>query len=153
MASLKRKAVPLTASPQDQKKPKKDATLTSFFGAPKITPSANSTSNGSTAESTTVKFDKEKWVASLNDEQKELLKLEIDTLDPSWLSHLKDEVTSREFLDLKRFLQKEIDSGKKIFPPLEDVYSWYGILINLQTSFSRNLGLVTLHSLLSVLSY
>jgi len=78
--------------------------------------------HGSTA---VVKFDKEAWVAKLTDEQKELLQLEIDTLHESWLAHLKDEVKTPEFLNLKRFLQKEIASGKKVFPPLEDVYSWF----------------------------
>lgn len=77
------------------------------------------------AEPPPLKFNKEKWVAGLSAEQRKLLKLEIDTLDPSWLSQLKDEVLSPSFLDLKRFLQKEIDSKQKIYPPLEDVYSWY----------------------------
>lgn len=125
MASLKRKAGPLTGSPGDQKKPKKDATLTSFFGAPKTSPSATKTNGAVAAEPAPVKFDVEKWTATLSPEQKSLLKLEIDTLHPSWLAHLKDELTSNWFLELKKFLQKEIDSGKKIFPPLEDVYSWY----------------------------
>lgn len=70
------------------------------------------------------KFNKDAWVEKLTDEQKELLKLEIDTLHESWLSVLKDEVVTKEFLDLKRFLKRELDSGKKIFPPMEDVYSW-----------------------------
>ena len=52
------------------------------------------------------------------------MKLEIDTLDPSWLAHLREDVLHNEFLELKRFLQREIDSGTKIFPPLEDLYSW-----------------------------
>lgn len=129
MSSLKRKAETLSGSINDLKKPKKDASLTSFFGAPKVTPAANGATATSKAESvaaeqTISKFDKEKWVSTLTPEQKQLLKLEIDTLDPSWLAHLKEEVTSREFLDLKRFLQKEVDSGKKIFPPLPEVYSW-----------------------------
>lgn len=126
MASLKRKAEAVT---RDPKKPKHDASITSFFGAPKVTQntpkSSGGTANAAAApEPAPVSFDKDKWVATLTPEQKELLKLEIDTLDPSWLSHLKDEVTSKKFLDLKRFLQKEIDSGQKIFPPLEEVYSW-----------------------------
>ena len=125
MSSLKRKAEPLSASTNDLKKPKKDASLTSFFGAPKASPQTQKNGNGAAAEAAPVKFDMEKWVASLKPEQKSLLKLEIDTLDPSWLAHLKDELTTSGFLELKRFLQKEIDSGKKIFPPLEDVYSWY----------------------------
>jgi uracil-DNA glycosylase len=130
MATLKRKANgTLPSSPVDPKK-QKQGSLTSFFGAPKpvSTPAANksTTSNGTaTTTSPAPKFDKDKWVASLPSEQKTLLKLEIDTLDPTWLAQLKDEITSSSFLDLKRFLQKEVDSGKKIFPPLEEVYSWY----------------------------
>ena len=129
MATLKRKAEPPSASTSDLKKPKKDASLTSFFGAPKAagvstmsTPSSSPT--GPVSGSPPLKFDKDKWVSSLSDEQKKLLKLEIDTLDPSWLAHLREEVLNKDFLELKRFLQREIDSGKKIFPPLEEVYSW-----------------------------
>lgn len=128
MATLKRKAGPLTGSTADQKKPKKDATLTSFFGAPKPLPAAAKTNGSNTAaaqEVAPVKFDVEKWTATLTPEQKSLLKLEIDTLHPSWLAHLKEDLTSGWFLELKKFIQKEIDSGKKVFPPLEEVYSWY----------------------------
>lgn len=71
------------------------------------------------------KWDKQKWLATLNEEQKQLLKLEIETLHDSWLQHLTGEVTSAEFLNLKRFLKREVETGKKIFPPSEDVYSWY----------------------------
>jgi uracil-DNA glycosylase len=96
--------------------------ITSFFGQPK--PAADAASKGVQGSTVTAKFDKAAWIAKLSDEQRELLKLEIDTLHESWLAHLKDEVTTPEFLDLKRFLKKEIDSGKKVFPPMEDVYSW-----------------------------
>ena len=128
--SFKRKHAP-TTSATDAKKPKKNADLTSFFGAPKVTTAGGAKpatdSNGSAiavSEPPVVKFDKEKWVAGLSDEQRKLLKLEIDTLDSSWLAVLKEEVVTPGFLELKRFLQKEIDSKQKIFPPLEDVYSW-----------------------------
>lgn len=104
---------------EEVKKPKKHADLTSFFKAPKVQPSL------SQAESTP-KFDKEKWVASLTAEQKKLLQLEIDTLDPSWLGVLKEELVGREFLDLKRFLEKEVKT-QTIYPPMKDVYSWYYI--------------------------
>lgn len=130
MSSLKRKDPP-TSSADGAKKPKKNADLTSFFGPPKVTPanggSAVPLANGAAAnaaDAAPVKFDKDKWVAGLSAEQRKLLKLEIDTLDPSWLAQLKEEVTSPGFLELKRFLQKEIDLKQKIYPPLEDVYSW-----------------------------
>ncbi|KAJ9659795.1 uracil DNA glycosylase [Coniosporium apollinis] len=118
--SLKRKAADLAAA--DAKKPKANGSITSFFGQPK--PVAGTASTNPAKGPVPSKFDKDAWVAKLSDEQKELLKLEIETLHESWLAHLKDEVVSKEFLELKRFLKKEIESGKKVFPPLEDVYSW-----------------------------
>lgn len=54
-----------------------------------------------------------------------MLKLEIETLDESWLAVLKEEITTKSFLDLKKFLKSEAEAGKKIFPPSQDVYSWY----------------------------
>lgn len=71
------------------------------------------------------KFDKEKWVAKLTPEQKELLSLEIETLHESWLAQLKDEVLTKEFLDLKRFLKAEKEAGQKVFPPEKEIYSWF----------------------------
>ncbi|KAK5097306.1 uracil DNA glycosylase [Exophiala xenobiotica] len=125
MSTLKRKAE-LTAAANDPKKPKKDSSLISFFGAPKVVSSTTNGSSSSPPESqgAAPKFDKEKWVSTLNAEQKDLLKLEIDTLDPTWLAHLKDEVVTPGFLNLKRFLKREVEAGKTIFPPLEEVYSW-----------------------------
>ncbi|KIW16087.1 uracil-DNA glycosylase [Exophiala spinifera] len=128
--SFKRKAPPTSAG-DDAKKPKKNSDLTSFFGPPKVK-TATATNNGGLAggggvvaeSAPTPKFDKDKWASGLSEEQRRLLKLEIDTLDPSWLAQLKDEVTSNSFLELKRFLQKETASSQKIYPPMEDVYSW-----------------------------
>ncbi|PSN62887.1 uracil-DNA glycosylase [Corynespora cassiicola Philippines] len=108
--SLKRKAA--DAATDATKKTKVNGSITSFFGAPKSKPKAE------------VNFDKEAWVKGLTDEQKKLLKLEIDTLHESWLPHLKDVLVSPNFLELKRFLQKELDSGKTVYPPMKDVYSW-----------------------------
>ncbi|KXJ91566.1 uracil-DNA glycosylase-like protein [Microdochium bolleyi] len=122
MSTLKRKNDALAGN-NDAKKPKVNASITSFFGAPKTTASS-STSGKPAVPEPTVKFDKEKWVAGLTPEQKKFLRLEIDTLDPSWLALLKDEITSKEFLELKKFLERETMAGKKIFPPREDVYSW-----------------------------
>ena len=126
-AGVKRGADHLAGSAADTKKPKANGSITAFFGAPKPSGNLNATgdSAGSASTGPMSKFNKEKWVSNLNAEQKELLKLEIDTLHETWLAHLKDELLTKEFLALKRFLKKEIDSGQKIFPPLEDVYSWY----------------------------
>lgn len=129
--SLKRKASNLPLS--DVKKPKANGSITSFFGPPKtvstsskVTGTTTTENPSSPAPATPVsKFDKEAWVKKLTPEQKELLKLEIDTLHESWLKELKDEIVTDGFLELKRFLKREVESGKKVFPPAEDVYSWY----------------------------
>ncbi|KAF2764293.1 uracil-DNA glycosylase [Teratosphaeria nubilosa] len=126
--SLKRKAVDLAA--EAAKKPKANGSITAFFGQPKPNPSTSSTNPSKPADSPTapatepIPFDKDAWVAKLSSEQKDLLKLEIETLHESWLGALKDEVVSKEFLDLKRFLKKELESGAKVFPPSDDIYSW-----------------------------
>lgn len=90
--------------------------ITAFFGAPKIIPKSK-------ASKEAAEFDKDAWVESLTPEQKQLLALEINTLHVSWLAYLKDDLVSKQFLDLKRFLKSEAQSGKKIFPPSADVYS------------------------------
>ena len=67
-------------------------------------------------------------MASLTPEQQQFLNLEIQTMDPSWLAVLKDEFTTPQFIELKKFLDREAGAGKKIFPPREDIYSWYAFL-------------------------
>lgn len=52
------------------------------------------------------------------------LRLEIDTMDESWLAALKSELTKPYFLNLKRFLAEEEKRKQVIFPPPKDVYSW-----------------------------
>ena len=125
--TLKRKADNLSGPAADTKKPK-GGSITAFFGVPKpkalSTKTNGSGTNGTDPAPRPSSFNKEKWVATLTPEQKELLQLEIDTLDESWLAHLKDEVMTPEFLNLKRFLKKEKEGKVKIFPPDEDVYSW-----------------------------
>jgi uracil-DNA glycosylase len=127
--ALKRNADHLSGAAADPKKPK-GGSITAFFGVPKpkvLSTSTNGSGTNGTATATVSRsstFNKEKWVASLTAEQKELLQLEIDTLDESWLAHLKDEIVTTEFLNLKRFLKKEKEGNVKIFPPEEDVYSW-----------------------------
>ncbi|KAI6783076.1 Uracil-DNA glycosylase-like protein [Emericellopsis cladophorae] len=121
MSNLKRKAGG-AAEGNDSKKPKANGSITSFFGAPKV--AAPSTNAANVRGPSSPSFDKQKWVDSLKPEQRELLKLEIDTLHESWLAQLKDDIVTKEFLDLKRFLAAETKAKKKWFPPAEDVYSW-----------------------------
>ena len=128
--SLKRKAADLATDAA--KKQKANGSITSFFGQPKqasngTAPSSSPAAPPSSATNTTaepVNFDKEAWVSKLTAEQKELLALETNTMGESWLGALKDEILTKEFLDLKRFLKSEVESGKKVFPPSADVYSW-----------------------------
>lgn len=120
MATLKRKAG-TTDALIDTKKTKVNGSISSFFGA---APKSASSGSTSAAVSAPVTFDKQKWIAGLTAEQKALLELEINTLHDSWLALLKDDVASNEFLELKRFLNRETAAGKKWFPPQEDVYSW-----------------------------
>lgn len=115
--SLKRKAADAATN---AKKPKMNGSITAFFGAPKPNPNAPANKSGAAAS-----FDRDAWVAKLTDEQKELLQLELDTLHESWLPHLKDVLVSPQFLELKKFLRTELKSGKTVFPPMKDVYSWY----------------------------
>ncbi|RPB00618.1 uracil-DNA glycosylase [Choiromyces venosus 120613-1] len=42
----------------------------------------------------------------------------------SWLSVLKDDLLTKDFLELKRFLQSEKARGKTVYPPEQDIYSW-----------------------------
>ena len=119
MNSAKRDASHLSTQGVDAKKPKANGSITSFFAAPK-----SKANDPKAAVPSAARFDKAKWVSSLTTEQKELLKLEIDTLDESWLAHLKEIVVTSEFLALKRFLKKEKESGATIFPPEKDIYSW-----------------------------
>lgn len=118
---IKRNADHLSVSAAEAKKPK-GGSITAFFGVPK--PKTLSTQSGGSTRAPSSSFNKEKWVASLTPEQRELLHLEIDTLDESWLAQLKDEILTPDFLNLKRFLKKEKESKAKVFPPEEDVYAW-----------------------------
>ncbi|KAL2175990.1 uracil-DNA glycosylase-like protein [Thermothelomyces heterothallicus CBS 202.75] len=119
MSTLKRKA---GAEAGAEPKKAKQGSIMTFFGTPK--PSSTAADGTAASEPAPVKFDKAKWVASLTPEQRKLLQLEIDTLHESWLALLKDELVTKEFLDLKRFLEREAAAGKKVFPPREDIYSW-----------------------------
>jgi len=112
--SLKRKAA--NAATDAAKKPKANGSITAFFGAPKPKPDSKSAA--------AAKFDKDAWVAKLTEEQKDLLQLELETLHDSWLPHLKDVLLTPQFLNLKKFLKQELKSGKTVYPPMQDVYSW-----------------------------
>lgn len=125
MSSIhKRKAT--TSVGGSAKKVRPNANIASFFNSPAPKPAPATSSR----PFSTSKFDKAAWVTSLTEEQRGLLQLEIDTLHESWLAELKDEIVTKEFLDLKRFLDREVAAGTKIFPPREDIYSWYDFIVS-----------------------
>lgn len=128
--SLKRKAA--ETATDATKKSKQNGSITAFFGAPKPSPNSKAPSSAAAA-----RFDREAWISKLTDEQKELLQLELDTLHESWLPHLKDVLVNPQFLELKRFLKNELSSGKTVFPPMKDVYSWYALSIHYATGFCK----------------
>ena len=68
---------------------------------------------------------KNRYVNMLTEKQRALLKLEIDTMDPSWFVKLSTEFAQPYFIKLKEFLQEEAQVRKQtIFPPAKDIYSW-----------------------------
>lgn len=111
---IKRKAAD-TATPD----PKKARSITAFFSS-----SGEASSSSNTPASPVPKFDKQKWISKLSDEQRSLLSLEINTMHNSWLGALKEELVTPDFLSLKRFLQSEKEKGMRIYPPEGDIYSW-----------------------------
>lgn len=105
-------------SPESTKKVK-SAAITSFFKTDGITQS----STPRAAPTPKTHFSKPEWLKTLDQAQKDLLQLEIDTLEDSWLSVLHQELTKPYFLKLKEFLTKE-RKAHTVFPPEQDVYSW-----------------------------
>ncbi|ODQ81093.1 hypothetical protein BABINDRAFT_29465, partial [Babjeviella inositovora NRRL Y-12698] len=69
-------------------------------------------------------FDKDAWVASLSEEQRQLLQLEIQHLEISWLTLLHKELTKPYFINLKKFLLQQSKFKKEVFPPENEIYSW-----------------------------
>nr|OQO19303.1 hypothetical protein B0A51_13585 [Rachicladosporium sp. CCFEE 5018] len=120
--SLKRKAVDVAGDAS--KKAKSNASITSFFGAPKSSPSSKASSDPSAAATKATPFDKDAFVAKLSSEQSSLLNLELTTLHDTWLAALAPDLLHPSFLSLKRFLASERSAGTKVFPPKEDVYAW-----------------------------
>jgi len=67
---------------------------------------------------------KKQFIAKLADEQKELLDLEINTMEDSWFQALSDEFLKPYFLNLKKFLKTQYSANQTIFPLQNDIYSW-----------------------------
>lgn len=64
-----------------------------------------------------------KVTISLSPFLRNLLALEIETIEKSWFRHLQGEFRQPYFVKLKQFIAKE-QQGHTVFPPAADVYSW-----------------------------
>ncbi|KAJ2233143.1 uracil DNA glycosylase [Coemansia sp. RSA 1722] len=61
---------------------------------------------------------------AIPEDKRQDLRLELDTIAPSWLQHLQAELTKPYFTSLKQYLKQQHALGKKIYPPAVDLYSW-----------------------------
>ncbi|KAG0214313.1 uracil DNA glycosylase [Mortierella sp. GBA30] len=84
--------------------------------------SATTIANGEVA--TVVVKAKPDILKSLPEEKRQLLQLEQDTMDATWLRALQMEFSKPYFIELKKFLKQEDDNKQKVFPPKDDIYSW-----------------------------
>lgn len=112
----KRAATDLAAS---SAKKAKSAAITSFFKKDGVTQS----STPRAAAEPVKPFDKSAWLDSLSQRHRDLLRLEIESMDETWLSVLHQEFTKPYFLKLKEFVARE-RASQTVFPPEKDVYSW-----------------------------
>ena len=118
-SNLKRKSTAAAPAPA-----KKTRAITSFFAPAPTTASKAApgvVDEDSPLPPSKAEKEKEKWVATLTPEQKELLQLEIDTMHATWLVALKDELVTERFLALKRFLAGE---RGPVYPPAGEIYAW-----------------------------
>ena len=81
----------------------KSAAITSFFKKDGVTQSSTPRNTQQQQQQTQTPFDRSDWLGALDERQKDLLALEIGTLDDSWLSVLHEEFTKPYFLKLKEF--------------------------------------------------
>ncbi|KAF9162503.1 hypothetical protein DFQ26_003466 [Actinomortierella ambigua] len=91
------------------------------------TSTSTSTSTSITTTSTKVPptfQEKIDILKGLKPEQEELLRLEQNTMEATWLKALHSELTKPYFLELKKFLKAQNEAGKNIFPPKHEIYSW-----------------------------
>lgn len=107
---------------------RQSTTITSFFKRNNVEGIAEVTESKRIRTASTPlsreRFSKDEWVASLTDGQRALLKLEIETLEESWIEALHKELTMPYFLELKKFLALQKAQHKVVFPPAKEIYSW-----------------------------
>jgi uracil-DNA glycosylase len=109
---------------------KRQRSLNTFFTKTPTSESSNKKAKFSTASTSSSKtFDRKEFIDSLTEEQKRLLKLELNPkygIEKSWLQlGLAEEIKKPYFLELKKFLKSEgVGDGEgkepgKIYPPGE----------------------------------
>lgn len=129
---MKRTAISAAASVS--KKPRVDASVTSpkaeaVEDEQPVASTSTSTTIASSATNAKIEAFKSSLSTSGDPSEAELLKLELDTIEETWLQALLPAIKSSTFLSLKRFLWKEGLRGvdikqNSIFPPAQDIYSW-----------------------------
>lgn len=102
--------VPVTSSAPAAKRPRLSSPSSSSSSS--AAPLTSSTSSSAKAFSLSTYRDSLSTKGAEPTEA-DLLKLECDTLDPSWLALLKDEIKKSYFKELKKFLWKEGLRGMK----------------------------------------
>ncbi|KAJ2081161.1 uracil DNA glycosylase [Coemansia sp. RSA 988] len=109
---------------EDNKRVGKRKTLDSYFKGPvkkSVKPNTNQSKE----------VEKKKQVSSIagtssmvNNLDPTEYRLELVTIDPSWLTRLAPELNKPYFRELKRFLKQQEMAGKQVYPAARDVYSW-----------------------------
>ncbi|KAF9131340.1 hypothetical protein BGW39_001951 [Mortierella sp. 14UC] len=105
-------------------KPKAAATTTATSDSTSTAANGDKASSDATAVPPLVLKAKPDILKGLSDEKRELLRLEQDTIDATWLRALQAEFTKPYFIELKKFLKQEEANKQQIFPPKNDIYSW-----------------------------
>lgn len=90
---------------------------------------AKSTGLQATKSLNSIPFSPSDFLASLSENERRLLTLEIESMGKSWLKVLKDEIRKPYFLKLKEFLWEEGVRGpetpcNKVYPAPKNIYSW-----------------------------
>ncbi|KAF9582207.1 hypothetical protein BGW38_000505 [Lunasporangiospora selenospora] len=103
---------------------KKQSSLLAWAKPKQAAEPSATTTTAAADDSTTIVRAKPDILKALSDDKKELLQLEQDTMDATWLRALQTELTKPYFFELKKFLKQEELDKKTIFPPQADIYSW-----------------------------
>ncbi|KAG0347849.1 uracil DNA glycosylase [Podila humilis] len=77
-----------------------------------------------TAVTTVVSKARPDILKNVKEDQRDLLFLEQDSMEGSWLRALQAEFSKPYFLELKKFLKLEEANKQQVFPPKSDIYSW-----------------------------